>query len=94
MQVTPHVHALRIPFEVRPAPNTVIKRFVYAYLQKVHGLVRQIAGPNPSIDPMDLCRQVVDRLGLPAVAANPLSRAVAAGPSEGPGHRGPAQDMR
>ena len=43
-----------------------------AYLQKIHDLVRQIAGPNPSIDPMDLCRQVVDRLGLPGVAANPL----------------------
>ena len=73
MQVTPHVHALRIPFEVRPAPSMAIKRFVYAYLQKVHDLVRQIAGPDPSIDPVDLCRQVIGRLGLPAVAANALA---------------------
>ena len=43
-----------------------------AYIQRIHGLVRQIAGPRPRIDPMDLCRQVVDRLGLPSLAANPL----------------------
>jgi hydroxyacylglutathione hydrolase len=44
-----------------------------ACLQKVHDLVRQVAGPNPSMDPMDLCRQVIDRLGLPGAAANPLA---------------------
>ena len=32
MQIAEHVHTLRIPFEIRPAPNTVVKRFVYAYL--------------------------------------------------------------
>lgn len=31
MQVTPHVHALRIPFEVPIAPGLMVPRFVYAY---------------------------------------------------------------
>jgi glyoxylase-like metal-dependent hydrolase (beta-lactamase superfamily II) len=44
-----------------------------AYLQRIHGLVRQVAGPDPSIDPMALTRQVISRLGLPAMAANPLA---------------------
>jgi hydroxyacylglutathione hydrolase len=42
------------------------------YIQRVHDLVRQIAGPHPGMDHMTLCRQVVDRLGLPSLAANPL----------------------
>jgi hydroxyacylglutathione hydrolase len=44
-----------------------------AYLQRIHDLIRQIAGPNRSIDPMVLTRQVISRLGLPAMAANPLA---------------------
>ncbi len=44
-----------------------------AYIQRVHDRVREIAGPRPGIDPMDLCRQVVARLGLPSLAANPMA---------------------
>jgi|GEM_PF-263701 len=31
MQVTPHVHALRLPFKVPVAPGIVLDRFVYAF---------------------------------------------------------------
>jgi hydroxyacylglutathione hydrolase len=44
-----------------------------AYLQRIQRLVRQVAGPDASIDPMALTRQVISRLGLPAMAANPLA---------------------
>jgi glyoxylase-like metal-dependent hydrolase (beta-lactamase superfamily II) len=32
MQITPHIHALKIPFQVKPAPGVVLERFVYVYL--------------------------------------------------------------
>jgi len=32
MQVSPHVHALRIPFQIPIAPGVSLERFVYAYL--------------------------------------------------------------
>ena len=32
MQVTPHVHALYIPFQIRAGPGVTIDRFVFAYL--------------------------------------------------------------
>lgn len=44
-----------------------------AAIRRVHDLVRQIACPHPGVDPMVLCRQVVDRLGLPGLAANPMT---------------------
>jgi glyoxylase-like metal-dependent hydrolase (beta-lactamase superfamily II) len=44
-----------------------------AYLQRIHGLVRQVVRRGGSIDPMDLCRQVIGRLGLPGMAANPMA---------------------
>jgi hypothetical protein len=79
MQVTSNVHALRIPFEVsswdEPRRGRDVRRVLdegLAYMQRVHDLVRQIAGPHPGIEPMALCRQIVDRLGLPSLAANPL----------------------
>jgi hydroxyacylglutathione hydrolase len=32
MQVSPHVHAMRIPFRIQIAPGVSLERFVYAYL--------------------------------------------------------------
>lgn len=32
MQVSPHVHALRLPFVIHLAPGKTVERFVYAYL--------------------------------------------------------------
>lgn len=43
-----------------------------AQLQKIHETVLDIAGPGKQSDPVELCRQVVGRLGLPPFAANPL----------------------
>ncbi|MBP8303538.1 MAG: MBL fold metallo-hydrolase [Phycisphaerae bacterium] len=44
-----------------------------ATMQRVHDQVRQIACPRPDVDPAVLCRQVVDRLGLPGLAASPMT---------------------
>lgn len=41
------------------------------YLGRIHQSVLQISGGKP-IEPMELCQQVVDRLGLPPAAINPL----------------------
>jgi len=32
MQVTRHIHALKIPFKIPVSPEKLIDRFVYAYL--------------------------------------------------------------
>ncbi len=32
MQVTRHIHALKVPFQVRPVPGVTLERFVYVYL--------------------------------------------------------------
>ena len=32
MQITPHVHALRLPFRIQVSPSVAVERFVYAYL--------------------------------------------------------------
>ena len=41
------------------------------YLDRIHQSVLQISGGKP-IEPMELCQHVVDRLGLPPAAINPL----------------------
>ena len=41
------------------------------YLNKIHNTIRSITNGN-SIEPMELCRQVVNQLGLPPAAVNPL----------------------
>jgi len=42
------------------------------YFQKLHTVIRQLQNGKTTIDPMDLCKQVVAKLGLPEVAVNPL----------------------
>lgn len=42
------------------------------YLRRIDEVVRQIAGTQAQIDPMGLCREGVEKLGLPPVAVNPL----------------------
>jgi glyoxylase-like metal-dependent hydrolase (beta-lactamase superfamily II) len=32
MQVTPHIHAIRLPFTIEPAPGIILERFVNVYL--------------------------------------------------------------
>ena len=32
MQVTEHIHALKIPFKLRVGPDKTVDRFVFAYL--------------------------------------------------------------
>ncbi len=49
------------------------------YLQRVHDVVLKAAGNDPSPDPMELCGGVLDEIGLPPEAANPIvARSVAA----------------
>ena len=42
------------------------------YLQRIHDSVLRIAGNRPSIDEMELCGKVLEEMGLPPIAANPL----------------------
>jgi hydroxyacylglutathione hydrolase len=42
------------------------------YFQKIHTVIRQLQNGKSPIDPMDLCKQMVAKLGLPEVAVNPL----------------------
>lgn len=49
------------------------------YLQRVHEAVASVAGDGSSLEPAEFCRHVLEELGLPAMAANPLvSRSFAA----------------
>ena len=42
------------------------------YLQRIHGIIRNIALKHKADDPMELCARVVKDIGLPEVAVNPL----------------------
>ena len=42
------------------------------YLQRIHSSVLKVAGANPGISPMELCRRVLVEMGLPGIMANPL----------------------
>jgi hydroxyacylglutathione hydrolase len=42
------------------------------YLQRIHDSVIRAAGDDPEPEPMELCRRVLENLGIPPVAANPL----------------------
>lgn len=42
------------------------------YLQGVHEAVASVAGDGSSLEPAEFCRHVLEELGLPAIAANPL----------------------
>jgi hydroxyacylglutathione hydrolase len=42
------------------------------YLQRIHSAALLVAGANPGIGPMELCRRTLEQLGLPQIMANPL----------------------
>jgi hypothetical protein len=42
------------------------------YLQRIHDAVIKVADPDLRLDSMELCRRVLEELGLPKVMANPL----------------------
>jgi len=42
------------------------------YLQRIHGIITEVAAESKVDDPMELCARVVKILGLPEVAVNPL----------------------
>lgn len=42
------------------------------YFQKIHTTIRQLPDKQVIADPMELCRKMVDKLGLPEFAINPL----------------------
>jgi hypothetical protein len=42
------------------------------YFQSIHTAVLKVAGNNRAPGPMELCRQVLEELGMPPEAANPL----------------------
>lgn len=49
------------------------------YIQRIHEAVLKVSGNNPSPEPMQLCGEVLEDLGLPPAAANPLvARTIAA----------------
>jgi len=121
MQISEHVHLLKIPFQVPISPELKLERFVnlflvysekgitlvdsgvagaearivewllsswdqprqgeevpavlangQAWLERIKGCVGEEAGKITSSDPLELCRAVVAKLGLPAAAVNPL----------------------
>jgi hypothetical protein len=43
-----------------------------AYLQNIHGVIRDLAAKSKISDPVELCARMVKVLGLPEVAVNPL----------------------
>jgi len=50
MQITDHVHALRIDFEIKPRPGITVKRFVYGYTilgDRVHLVDTGVASSIP-----------------------------------------------
>lgn len=52
MQVTPHIHALRIPFQVPVSQELMLDRFVYVYLivgRHIHLIDSGVAGSGPII---------------------------------------------
>ena len=42
------------------------------YIQRIHEAVLKAADDDPSPEPMQLCEKVLEELGIPSVAANPL----------------------
>ena len=42
------------------------------YVQRIHEAVLKASGDNPSPEPMQLCRKVLEELGIPPDAASPL----------------------
>jgi glyoxylase-like metal-dependent hydrolase (beta-lactamase superfamily II) len=42
------------------------------YLQRIHSAALLVAGVNPGISTMELCRRTLEQLGLPQIMANPL----------------------
>lgn len=42
------------------------------YFQRIHSAIQQLQGRETIADPMELCRKMVEKLGLPEVAVNPL----------------------
>ena len=42
------------------------------YLQRIHESVIKINKKNPSLDTMEFCKMVLDDLGIPEAAANPI----------------------
>ncbi|MBW1740587.1 MAG: MBL fold metallo-hydrolase [Deltaproteobacteria bacterium] len=42
------------------------------YFQHIHEIVTKVAGNTSQLTPMELCRRVIEDLGLPQIAVNPL----------------------
>ena len=42
------------------------------YLQGIHNAIPEISGENILSDPMELCKRMVQDMGLPEIAVNPL----------------------
>jgi glyoxylase-like metal-dependent hydrolase (beta-lactamase superfamily II) len=42
------------------------------YLQRIHDSVLRVSGNDPAPEPMELCRKVMEELGMPPELANPL----------------------
>jgi len=52
----------------RPQRNHHIRAYMdesLDYIQKIHGIVRQIVKTSPTVSPRDLCAEVLKKLGLP-----------------------------
>jgi hypothetical protein len=43
------------------------------WLERIRETVRSAAAEGATADPLEFCRRVVAKLGLPAAAANPLT---------------------
>jgi hypothetical protein len=42
------------------------------YLNRLHHTVLEVVKANPSVEAIDLCKQVIEKLNLPLFMANPL----------------------
>lgn len=71
---TPDIRHLLASWDEPRKGNLAYQRMDEAlrYLQRIHDSVLRAAGNDPEPEPMELCRRVLEDLGIPPVAANPL----------------------
>ncbi len=73
MQVTKQIHAIKIPFQIPVAPGKTLDRFVYSYLIYDTEICLIDSGIKSSERVIfDYIKKMLDDLGLPETAVNPL----------------------
>lgn len=77
IQTLKSVHGLKVLLSAWDEPRLGMEAYRSMdggldHLQRIHNAVIDAADPDLRLDPMELCRRVLEELGLPKVMANPL----------------------